>query len=138
MIDNVLAGVAFPYRMSNLFTLPCIISLIFSSRHLYWRVSAHHLAASIRVVVFDESQIHLSFYDRPMVSYGAFDSPTYYIDITPFLPHLSDGLAHNFTINVAGMGTNHSINADWIVSGNVQVAALSRVALSERPSDSSA
>jgi hypothetical protein len=56
-----------------------------------------------------------------MVSYGAFDSPTYWIDVTPFLPLLSDGRSHNFTLNVAGMGANHSINGDWIVSGNVQV-----------------
>ncbi|EIN14642.1 hypothetical protein PUNSTDRAFT_124096 [Punctularia strigosozonata HHB-11173 SS5] len=58
---------------------------------------------------------------RPMVSYGAFDSPTYYIDVSPFLPLLSDGVAHNFTVNVAGMGTDHSINVDWIVSGNIQL-----------------
>jgi hypothetical protein len=59
-----------------------------------------------------------------MVSYGAFDSPTYYIDATPFLPMLSDGQPHNFTLNVAGMGSDHSINNDWIVSGNVQVRML--------------
>lgn len=58
-----------------------------------------------------------------MLSYGAFDSPTYYIDITPFIPHLSDGLSHSFTINVAGMGANYTINDSWIVSGNVQVSS---------------
>lgn len=56
-----------------------------------------------------------------MLSYGAFDSPTYYIDATPFLPILSDGKSHVFTLNVVGMGANRSTNADWIVSGNVQV-----------------
>lgn len=60
------------------------------------------------------------------MSYGAFDSPTYYIDVTPFLPLLSDGSAHNFTLDVVGMGANRSINADWIVSGNVQVGLRCR------------
>ncbi|KAF8581084.1 hypothetical protein K439DRAFT_257490 [Ramaria rubella] len=58
---------------------------------------------------------------RPMLSYGAFDSPSYYIDITPFVPGLCDGRSHNFTLSVVGMGTNFSINQNWIVSGNLQL-----------------
>ena len=56
-----------------------------------------------------------------MLSYGAFDSPTYYVDITPFVPSLCDGKPHTFTLDVVGMGTNFSINQNWIVSGNIQV-----------------
>ncbi|TFK51274.1 hypothetical protein OE88DRAFT_1629573 [Heliocybe sulcata] len=60
---------------------------------------------------------------RPMVSYGAFDSPTYYVDITPFLGSLcsSPSPSHNFTLTGAGMGPGQPINANWYVSGNVQV-----------------
>jgi Peptide N-acetyl-beta-D-glucosaminyl asparaginase amidase A len=58
---------------------------------------------------------------RPMLSYGAFDSPTYYIDITPFVPSLCDGKPHAFTLDVAGMGANFSTNQNWIISGNLQV-----------------
>ena len=58
---------------------------------------------------------------RPFASVGAFDSPTYFVDITPFLPLLCDGEAHNFTITVIGMGPDLSINSDWIVSGNIMV-----------------
>lgn len=56
-----------------------------------------------------------------MLAYGAGDSPTYTIDITPFLGTLCDDLPHNFTLDVAGMGPEHSINDNWYVSGNVQV-----------------
>lgn len=58
---------------------------------------------------------------RPMVSYGAFDSPTYYVDVSAFIPKLSDGLPHTFTLDVVGIGANHTINSDWLVSGNVQI-----------------
>jgi Peptide N-acetyl-beta-D-glucosaminyl asparaginase amidase A len=56
-----------------------------------------------------------------MLSYGAFDSPTYYVDVTPFVPSLCDGQPHTFTLDVVGMGTSFSINQNWIVSGNLQV-----------------
>ncbi|KZT30135.1 hypothetical protein NEOLEDRAFT_1054711 [Neolentinus lepideus HHB14362 ss-1] len=60
---------------------------------------------------------------RPMVSYGAFDSPTYYVDITPFLGSLSSSPSptHNFTLAIVGMGPGQPVNANWYVSGNVQV-----------------
>ena len=58
-----------------------------------------------------------------MLSYGAFDSPTYYVDITPFVGSLCDGKPHTFTLDVVGMGTSFSINQNWIVSGNLQVRA---------------
>lgn len=55
------------------------------------------------------------------MSYGAADSPTYYIDISPFIGQLSDDQPHNLSIGVAGMGVNYSINSNWFVSGNVQI-----------------
>ena len=58
---------------------------------------------------------------RPMMSHGAGDSPTYYIDISPFLGTLTDDLPHNFSLGVAGMGKNYGINDNWFVSGNIQI-----------------
>ncbi|KAL6305342.1 peptide N-acetyl-beta-D-glucosaminyl asparaginase amidase A-domain-containing protein [Sparassis latifolia] len=58
---------------------------------------------------------------RPITSYGALDLPTYYIDLTPFVPILADGSPHNITIDVASAETDHTINDNWYVSGNLQV-----------------
>ncbi|EHS64306.1 uncharacterized protein PGTG_20918 [Puccinia graminis f. sp. tritici CRL 75-36-700-3] len=56
---------------------------------------------------------------RPICGIGAFDSPTYVLDISPFVPYLSDSKAHNFTLYVEGQGENRSINPEWIFSGSV-------------------
>ena len=58
-----------------------------------------------------------------MLSYGAGDSPTYYIDITPFLGLLTDDKPHSLSLGVAGMGLDppHSINDNWYVSANIQI-----------------
>ncbi|KIY50858.1 hypothetical protein FISHEDRAFT_71172 [Fistulina hepatica ATCC 64428] len=58
---------------------------------------------------------------RPITSYGALDLPTYVIDVTPFVPMLTDGETHNFTIDVASAESNHSILSNWYVSGNLKV-----------------
>lgn len=58
---------------------------------------------------------------RPITSYGALDLPTYYIDLTPFVPILADGNPHNLTLDVVSGESNHTINQNWFVSGNVQV-----------------
>ncbi|EMD38315.1 hypothetical protein CERSUDRAFT_48628 [Gelatoporia subvermispora B] len=58
---------------------------------------------------------------RPITSYGALDLPTYYIDMTPFVPILTDGEPHNISIDVVSAETNHSINQNWYVSGNLHV-----------------
>ncbi|KAF8507339.1 peptide N-acetyl-beta-D-glucosaminyl asparaginase amidase A-domain-containing protein [Hysterangium stoloniferum] len=58
---------------------------------------------------------------RPITSYGALDLPTYYIDLTPFVPILADGLPHNLALDVVSGESNHTINDNWFVSGNVQV-----------------
>ncbi|GJJ05821.1 hypothetical protein Clacol_000008 [Clathrus columnatus] len=58
---------------------------------------------------------------RPITSYGALDLPTYYIDLTPFVPLLSNGKPHNVTLDVVSAEGNHTINDNWFVSGNIQV-----------------
>ncbi|KAF8597265.1 hypothetical protein BDV93DRAFT_527564 [Ceratobasidium sp. AG-I] len=60
---------------------------------------------------------------RPLTSYGAYNQPTYFVDITPFLPTLTDSSPHNITLMVVGQGLSppNSINSNWFVSGNVRV-----------------
>ncbi|KZP01186.1 hypothetical protein CALVIDRAFT_126822 [Calocera viscosa TUFC12733] len=62
---------------------------------------------------------------RPISAYGSFDQPTYYIDITPFLGTLSDGNEHIFTLDVASAETDHAINGNWYLSGNIQLQLAS-------------
>ncbi|KAI9628846.1 hypothetical protein H4Q26_018417 [Puccinia striiformis f. sp. tritici PST-130] len=57
----------------------------------------------------------------PMAAYGSLDQPTYQIDITPFLPLLTDSKSHNFTLTVEGQGENRSINSKWFLSGNIAI-----------------
>ncbi|KAI0695701.1 peptide N-acetyl-beta-D-glucosaminyl asparaginase amidase A-domain-containing protein [Cytidiella melzeri] len=57
----------------------------------------------------------------PITSYGALDLPTYFIDLTPFVPVLTDGNPHNITIDVSSAESDHAINQNWFVSGNLQV-----------------
>ncbi|RDX56537.1 hypothetical protein OH76DRAFT_1509456 [Lentinus brumalis] len=58
---------------------------------------------------------------RPITSYGAVDLPTYFIDLTPFVPVLTDGQPHNISLDVVSAETDHTINQNWFVSGNLQV-----------------
>ncbi|KAF8323313.1 hypothetical protein DL93DRAFT_2050175 [Clavulina sp. PMI_390] len=58
---------------------------------------------------------------RPIAAYGAFDQPTYQVDLTPFLGILADGNPHTITLDVASLETDHSINSNWYLSGNIQV-----------------
>jgi hypothetical protein len=57
---------------------------------------------------------------RPEVAFGAFDQPTYLMDITPFLGSLTDGEAHDFALTVVSAEKNQTV-LGWFVSGNVQV-----------------
>ncbi|KAL0956183.1 hypothetical protein HGRIS_002343 [Hohenbuehelia grisea] len=64
---------------------------------------------------------------RPLTSYGAYDQPTYWVSITPFLPVLLDrSKTHSITLRVQGQGTNPSINSNWFVSGSVHSRTGSR------------
>ncbi|KAG0151623.1 hypothetical protein CROQUDRAFT_719785 [Cronartium quercuum f. sp. fusiforme G11] len=57
---------------------------------------------------------------RPITAIGAFEAPSFTLDITPFVPLLADCLPHNFTINVHGDGSgDRSTNPEWIISGSV-------------------
>lgn len=58
---------------------------------------------------------------RPITSYGALDLPTYFLDLTPFVPILTDGQSHNFTIDVASAESDHATLQNWFVSGVLQV-----------------
>ncbi|EJD06059.1 uncharacterized protein FOMMEDRAFT_145373 [Fomitiporia mediterranea MF3/22] len=58
---------------------------------------------------------------RPITSYGALDLPTYFLDLTPFAPLLADGQPHSISLDVASAESDHAINANWFVSGLVQV-----------------
>lgn len=58
---------------------------------------------------------------RPITSYGALDLPTYFLDLTPFVPILADGNSHKISIDVVSAESNHTINDNWYVSGNLQV-----------------
>ncbi|CAL1696075.1 unnamed protein product [Somion occarium] len=58
---------------------------------------------------------------RPLTAYGTYDQPTYYIDVTPFLPLINDDKQHAFTLRVQGQGASPSINSNWFVSGSVHL-----------------
>ncbi|KAJ7918128.1 peptide N-acetyl-beta-D-glucosaminyl asparaginase amidase A-domain-containing protein [Mycena leptocephala] len=58
---------------------------------------------------------------RPITSYGALDLPTYFLDLTPFVPRLTDGKSHLFTIDVASAEADRTILQNWFVSGVLQV-----------------
>ncbi|KAJ7922958.1 peptide N-acetyl-beta-D-glucosaminyl asparaginase amidase A-domain-containing protein [Mycena leptocephala] len=60
---------------------------------------------------------------RPLTSYGAYDQPTYWVDISPFIPILLDTKTHHsVTLRVVGQGvTAPSFNSDWFVSGSIHV-----------------
>lgn len=59
---------------------------------------------------------------RPMVSFGAFNQPTYTLDLTPFVPLLADGQPHNVSLAVVSAEKNGTIDASWFVSGNIQAS----------------
>ncbi|ESK96977.1 peptide-n4-(n-acetyl-beta-glucosaminyl)asparagine amidase a [Moniliophthora roreri MCA 2997] len=58
---------------------------------------------------------------RPISAYAALDLPTYFLDVTPFVPLLSDGKPHNFSLDVLSAEDDHAINQNWYVSGLLQV-----------------
>ncbi|KAH9857894.1 peptide N-acetyl-beta-D-glucosaminyl asparaginase amidase A-domain-containing protein [Lenzites betulinus] len=58
---------------------------------------------------------------RPLTAYGTYDQPTYFVDVTPFLPLLADGGEHAITLRVRGQGESPSINSNWFVSGSLHL-----------------
>jgi hypothetical protein len=61
------------------------------------------------------------FFCRPIAAYGAFDQPTYKVDLTPFVPVLADGKNHTITLDVASAESYHGILGNWWLSGLIQV-----------------
>ncbi|KAI9606997.1 hypothetical protein KEM48_001653, partial [Puccinia striiformis f. sp. tritici PST-130] len=53
---------------------------------------------------------------RPIAGIGAFDAPTYILDISPFIPYLSDSKAHNFTMIVEGQDPSGARTTGDIIS----------------------
>jgi hypothetical protein len=43
------------------------------------------------------------------------------LDLTPFIPVLTDGQPHAITLDVASAETDHAINQNWFLSGLLQV-----------------
>ncbi|OJT11056.1 Peptide-N4-(N-acetyl-beta-glucosaminyl)asparagine amidase A [Trametes pubescens] len=78
---------------------------------------------------------------RPLTAYGTYDQPTYFVDVTPFLPLLADGKEHAITLRVLGQGQSPTINSDWFVSGSLHVwlgktaitGKMTRYEVSEEP-----
>ncbi|CAA7271697.1 unnamed protein product [Cyclocybe aegerita] len=58
---------------------------------------------------------------RPISSYGALDLPTYFLDLTPFVPIFADGNPHNVTLDVASAEDDHTVLQNWFLSGVLQV-----------------
>lgn len=58
---------------------------------------------------------------RPITSYGALDLPTYFLDLSPFVPTLTDGKPHRITLDVSSAEDDHTILQNWFVSGVLQV-----------------
>ncbi|KAF8163305.1 peptide N-acetyl-beta-D-glucosaminyl asparaginase amidase A-domain-containing protein [Crassisporium funariophilum] len=58
---------------------------------------------------------------RPITSYGAIDLPTYFLDLTPFVPILADGNPHNISLDVTSAESDHTILQNWFLSGLLQV-----------------
>jgi len=49
------------------------------------------------------------------------DLPTYFLDVTPFVPLLTDGKPHQFTIDVVSAESDHTILQNWYISGSLHV-----------------
>ncbi|KAH9170693.1 peptide-N4-(N-acetyl-beta-glucosaminyl)asparagine amidase A [Lactarius sanguifluus] len=58
---------------------------------------------------------------RPIAPYGALDMPTYHLDLTPFIPILTNGKSHNITLDVVSAESDHQISENWYLSGLLQV-----------------
>lgn len=58
---------------------------------------------------------------RPITSYGALDLPTYFLDLTPFVPILTDGNLHTISLDVVSAESDHKILQNWYLSAALQV-----------------
>lgn len=86
---------------------------------LYSRVGSPLVFGGISIpigIFFKPNSVH-----RPIAAYGALDLPTYFLDVTPFVPLLTDGKSHQFTIDVVSAEDDHTILQNWYVSGLLQI-----------------
>ncbi|KAE8257142.1 hypothetical protein A4X13_0g2554 [Tilletia indica] len=58
---------------------------------------------------------------RPESAFGAYNQPTYLVDITPFIGTLTDSKPHTFDLLVQSADRNGSYPQGWFLSGNLQV-----------------
>ncbi|KAI5478589.1 hypothetical protein MNV49_004848 [Pseudohyphozyma bogoriensis] len=59
---------------------------------------------------------------RPLASLRAFDVPSFWIDVTPFLPLLTDSQPHSFSFTVLGQGIGSpSVNNNWALTGSIHI-----------------
>jgi hypothetical protein len=49
------------------------------------------------------------------------DLPTYFLDLTPFVPILTDGNPHTISLDVVSAEKNSTINQNWFLSAALQV-----------------
>jgi Peptide N-acetyl-beta-D-glucosaminyl asparaginase amidase A len=49
------------------------------------------------------------------------DLPTYFLDLTPFVPILTDGNPHAISLDVVSAELNHTINQNWYLSAALQI-----------------
>lgn len=63
------------------------------------------------------------YFWRPQVSYGAYNQPTYYVDISPFLGSLTDGAKHNIQLKVASAEKNQTV-LSWFISGEFPLSLI--------------
>lgn len=72
------------------------------------------------MIVSIHSIIHPHF-PRPIAAYGALDLPTYYIDLTPFVPVLVDGKPHTISLDVVSAEADHAVLQNWYLTANLQI-----------------
>ncbi|GAA5892526.1 hypothetical protein JCM6882_005639 [Rhodosporidiobolus microsporus] len=58
---------------------------------------------------------------RPLASLRAFDIPSFFVDVSPFLPKLTDGKKHTISFAVFGQGADETVNSNWFITGALHV-----------------
>ncbi|GAA6035371.1 hypothetical protein JCM8097_008839 [Rhodosporidiobolus ruineniae] len=58
---------------------------------------------------------------RPLASLRAFDIPSLFVDLSPFIPTLTDGKSHNISFKVLGQGEGGTVNDHWFITGALHI-----------------
>ncbi|GMH26815.1 hypothetical protein Nepgr_028658 [Nepenthes gracilis] len=85
-----------------------------SVREVFVRIDGRVVAAEIPFPVIFTGGINPLFWE-PVVAIGAFDVPSYDLDLTPFLGSLLDGKSHTFEL-----GVTNAIQF-WLVNANLHI-----------------